>query len=149
MKGGILEVLLVSAEGIRHTKLIGKSANYVIIECGTQVHRSKTSAGHHGEVYWNEKFTFEFPSSEWENLTDLKLKIMDEKYFSDGGFVGETIVYLDRIIMKGNDEGIIELIPAPYNVVLEDDTYKGEIKIGIKFISNVRIENCIEGRDHI
>jgi hypothetical protein len=29
------------------------------------------------------------------------------------------------------------MMPAPYNVLLEDDTYKGEIKIGLKFIANV------------
>ena len=29
------------------------------------------------------------------------------------------------------------MMPAPYNVVLEDDTYKGEIKIGLRFTANV------------
>ncbi|KAK2972503.1 hypothetical protein RJ640_002314 [Escallonia rubra] len=139
MKGGILEVLLVSAEGIRHTNLIGKPAYYVVIECGTQVCRSKVSADNHEEVCWNEKFTFEFPFSELKNLTHLKFRILDKEYLSDGGFVGETIVYLEGIIMEGSDKGFIELRPAPYNVVLEDDTYKGQIKIGLKFVSNVSI----------
>ncbi|KAK3011253.1 hypothetical protein RJ639_010604 [Escallonia herrerae] len=168
MKGGILEVFLVSAEGIRHTNLIGKPAYYVVIECGTQVRRSKVSAGfilakffirrlylglnylsilvtglngadNHEEVCWNEKYTFEVPFSELKNLTHLKFRILDKEYLSDGGFVGETIVYLEGIIMEGNDKGFIELRPAPYNVVLEDDTYKGQIKIGLKFMSNVSI----------
>lgn len=30
------------------------------------------------------------------------------------------------------------MAPKPYNVVLDDETYKGEIKIGLKFIPNVR-----------
>lgn len=48
-------------------------------------------------------------------------------------------VYLEGIKMEGNDRGVIELTPTPYNVVLEDDSYKGEIKIGLKFFTNVRI----------
>ena len=30
-----------------------------------------------------------------------------------------------------NDREVIEVHPCPYNVVLEDTTYKGQIKIGI------------------
>ena len=41
--------------------------------------------------------------------------------------------------MEGNDKGFLEIRPTPYNVVLEDDTYKGEIKIGLKFIANVNM----------
>lgn len=74
--------------------------------------------------------------SEWVNISHLKLRIMDKEYFTDGGFVGETIVYLEGIKMEGNDRGVIELTPTPYNVVLEDDSYKGEIKIGLKFFTN-------------
>ncbi|CAK9143330.1 unnamed protein product [Ilex paraguariensis] len=61
---------------------------------------------------------------------------MDEEYFTDGGFVGETVVYLEGIIVEANDRGFIELRPAPHNVVLEDDSYKGQIKIGLNFFSN-------------
>lgn len=48
-------------------------------------------AGNHKEICWNEKFAFEFPSSEWENLTHLKFKIMAEECLFEGGFVGETM----------------------------------------------------------
>lgn len=41
--------------------------------------------------------------------------------------------------MEGNEKGLIEMVPNPYNVVLDDETYKGEIKIGLKFIPNVSI----------
>ena len=41
--------------------------------------------------------------------------------------------------MEGYNKGFLEIRPTPYNVVLEDDTYKGEIKIGLKFIPNVRM----------
>lgn len=46
-------------------------------------------------------------------------------------------IFLKRIIMEGNYKGLIELKPAPFNVVLEDDTYKGQIMVGLKLIPNV------------
>ena len=39
--------------------------------------------------------------------------------------------------MEGNYRGLAEILPAPFNVVLEDDTYKGEMTVGMKFIPNV------------
>lgn len=47
-------------------------------------------------------------------------------------------IFLGGIIAEGNDRGHIEIHPTPYNVVLEDTTYKGEIKIGLNFRVNVR-----------
>nr|XP_004308376.2 PREDICTED: elicitor-responsive protein 3 [Fragaria vesca subsp. vesca] len=132
--GGSLEVLLVDAEDIRHTNVLGKPAYYVILECGTQVYRTKISSEEDDKVTWNEKFTFEF--SDWKHLTHLKFRIMDTEMFTDGGFVGETMIHIGGIITEGKDRGFIEVKPSPYNVVLEDDTYKGEIKIGFKFVAN-------------
>ncbi|KAL3622112.1 hypothetical protein CASFOL_033523 [Castilleja foliolosa] len=137
MKGAILEVLLVCAEGLDHTRILGHPGYHVIVECGTQFCRSKTSSGRLDKIYWNEKFVFEFPASELETLNHLKLKIVNDKFFTDGKFVGETLIFIKEIIVEGNRIGLIELNPAPYNVVLEDDTYKGQITIGLKFTPNV------------
>ncbi|XP_062088686.1 elicitor-responsive protein 3 [Humulus lupulus] len=147
MKGGILEVLLVNAEGIRHKHLVGRSDYYVFIECGEHLYRSKISSGEDEKAWWNEKFTFEFPMSDWKKLTHLKFRIMNRQLFSDGEFVGETIIYLGGIITEGCDRGFLEVKPGPYNVVLEDDTYRGQLKIGLKFISK---KNVIEKtQEHI
>ncbi|XP_048228121.1 elicitor-responsive protein 3 isoform X1 [Ricinus communis] len=147
MKKGILEVLLVHAEGIRHTNLIGRPAYYVITQCGNRVHESKVSSGKDQEACWNEKFRFEFPLIDWKRMTHLKFRIMDKEFFTDSGFVGETIIYLGGIIAEGINKGILEVKPAPYNVVLEDDTYKGEIKIGLNFIINE--EEDMETREFV
>ncbi|KAE8055962.1 hypothetical protein FH972_012766 [Carpinus fangiana] len=48
-------------------------------------------------------------------------------------------IHLGGIITEGNDSGFLEVKPAPYKVVLEDDTYEGLIQIGFKFIANVRM----------
>ncbi|KAK2650296.1 hypothetical protein Ddye_017785 [Dipteronia dyeriana] len=134
MKGGILEVLLVNAEGIRHTNLFGTPTYYAIVQCGNQVHRSKVSSVKDDKVWWNEKFSFEYPPSDWKRLTHIKFRIMDLEFLTDGGFVGQTIFHLGGIITEGSDRGLIEVQPAPFNVVLEDNTYKGQIQIGFKFI---------------
>ncbi|CAI9263393.1 unnamed protein product [Lactuca saligna] len=146
MKGGILEVFLESARGIRHTNLIGKPKYYVIIECGIQQNKSKSSKGDHHKVSWNEKFNFELSMSEYQKLTHLRLRIMDKELFAnDTGFVGEAKIYLEEILVEGNEKGLIEVAPKPYNVVLDDETYKGEIKIGLKFIPNAVIKEVGRG----
>ncbi|KAL5062050.1 hypothetical protein RYX36_023787, partial [Vicia faba] len=110
---------------------------YVIIECGSLSERSKISSGKNEKPRWNQKFIFDFSSLDYKvNSTYLKCKIMDTELFRNDGFVGEAKVDIDRIITEGSDQGYIEIKPAAYNVVLEDDTYKGQIKIGFKFIAN-------------
>ncbi|KAF5180364.1 Elicitor-responsive protein [Thalictrum thalictroides] len=141
MREGILEVLLVSAEGIRKKNFIGKPNYYVVIQCGDQSYKSKITPGKDKKALWNEKFTFKFTNSNcWQDMTHLKLKIMDEEKFSEGKFIGETTLHLGGVLTEGNEKGCIELKPTPYNVVLEDDTYKGEIKVGLKFVSNVEMQ---------
>ncbi|RDX92223.1 Elicitor-responsive protein 3, partial [Mucuna pruriens] len=141
---GILEVLLVNAKGITHTNLVGTPSYYVVMECGTQTQRSKVSsvteiiydAGKHEKPCWNEKFIFDFSPFDCKNSTHLKCRIMDTELFTNSGFVGEVKVYIGGIISEGTEQGYIEIRPTAYNVVLEDDTYKGQIKIGFKFIAN-------------
>ncbi|KAK7837160.1 c2 domain-containing protein [Quercus suber] len=126
MEGAILEIILVNAEGITHTNLVGTPAYYVIIECGTHVHRSKVSSGEDDKAWWNEKFTFERPLSDWKRLTHLKFKIMNTEFLSDGGFVGETIIHLGGIITEGSDRAFLEVKPAPYNVAWWNEKFTFE-----------------------
>nr|KYP77078.1 Elicitor-responsive protein 3 [Cajanus cajan] len=143
MKTGILEVLIVNAKGIRHTNLVGTPSYYVVIECGTQTQRSKVSSGKHEKPCWNEKFIFELSLFDCKNLAHVNCRIMDRELFTNGGFVGEAKIYISGIISEGNEQGYIEIKPSAYNVVLEDGTYKGQIKIGFKFIANVSLIYCL------
>ncbi|CAH2069147.1 unnamed protein product [Thlaspi arvense] len=135
MKRGILEVLLVDAHGITHTNSIGTPVYYVLLQCGTKEYRSKMSKGDNDNALWNQKFVFDFPMSQWKKLRHMKVRIMDKELFNDGGFVGETIIHLGGIISEGRDRGYMEVKPAPYNVVLDDDTFKGQLKLGLRFIA--------------
>lgn len=91
MEGGILEVLVVNAQGIKRRNFFGNPAYYVVVQCGTEVRRSKTTKGYHHEAFWNQKLEFEFPFSEWKSLTHLEISIMDDESCNDAGFVGRTM----------------------------------------------------------
>ncbi|CAF1715008.1 unnamed protein product [Brassica oleracea var. botrytis] len=135
-------------------RAIGSPVYYVLLQCGTKEYRSKMSkAGDNDNALWNQKFVFDFPMYQWKKLTHIKVRIMDKELFKDGGFVGETIIHLGGIITEGRDRGYIEVKPAPYNVVLDDDTFKGELKLGFRFTAadklhiNKAWEVKIEGKN--
>uniref|UniRef100_J3LFK9 C2 domain-containing protein n=1 Tax=Oryza brachyantha TaxID=4533 RepID=J3LFK9_ORYBR len=120
-KDGILELLLVSAEGLKHAHHLGRGK----------------------KVWWNEKFRFPLSSGECKELTKVTLKIMERDKFSEDSPVGETMVHVGDIISEGIEREFLQMKPAPYNIVLEDGRYKGELKLGLKFLPNVSPE-CLE-----
>ncbi|XP_078445887.1 calcium-dependent lipid-binding (CaLB domain) family protein isoform X1 [Wolffia australiana] len=144
MKGGVLEVLLVNAEDLHHSHLMGSSGIYVVLRCGDQIQRSKLSKGNDGMICWNEKFFFSFATREWNSLTRLRMKIMKSHALSEDSPIGETTIHLGGVLDEGNRRGGIDLNAAPYNVVLPDGAYQGQIKIGFKFTYDVRIDELKE-----
>lgn len=46
-------------------------------------------------------------------------------------------IFLGGVIEEGLERGSIEVKPTPYNVVLEDDTYKGQVILAINFTIKV------------
>ncbi|RWV97246.1 hypothetical protein GW17_00039984 [Ensete ventricosum] len=42
-------------------------------------------------------------------------------------------VHVGNVIALGMEEGFAELEPAKYRVVLEDESYYGEIEVGVRF----------------
>eukprot|EP01018_Ginkgo_biloba_P034073 Gb_06452 [translate_table: standard] len=123
MPNGTLEVLLVSAEGLENSDFLCNMDPYVIIKCRTQERKSTVASSQGSNPEWNEKFTFTVS----EGVTDLTLKIMDKDKISADDFVGEANIPLEGLFMEGS------LPPTPYNVVLPDKTYCGEIKVGLTF----------------
>nr|CAD1844845.1 unnamed protein product [Ananas comosus var. bracteatus] len=131
---------------------MGSSNYYVVIQCGNHTFTSKITsvfienavtvdAEKDRKVCWNEKFRFMLSSAECKDLAKLKLRIMEKDKFLEDRPVGETMVYLRGILREGREKGFLELKPpSSYNVVLYNGTYEGELKIGLKFISNVELE---------
>lgn len=73
------------------------------------------------------------------HIISWKAKILSPSHFSLRYLFCLCRIHLGGIISEGNYRGLIEVKPAPYNVVLEDDTYKGQIKIGFRFIPHVSV----------
>ena len=46
-------------------------------------------------------------------------------------------MYVGEIISEGSELEFLQMKPAAYNIVLEDGTYKGVHKLGLKFVSSV------------
>ncbi|KAL6634883.1 hypothetical protein ACP70R_027554 [Stipagrostis hirtigluma subsp. patula] len=82
-------------------------------------------------------FRFPLSNAECRKLGKVTLTIMERDKFYEDTPVGETRVHVGEIIMEGIEREFLQMKPAPYNIVLEDGTYKGALKLGIKFISNV------------
>ncbi|CAA7410586.1 unnamed protein product [Spirodela intermedia] len=138
MKGGVLEVLLVNADGLGHSHLMGCPGLYVILKCGNQTHRGKVSSGKDKRVWWNEKFSFAFATRKWNSLTRLRMTIMKSHALQEDSPIGEATVHLVGVLEEGSRRGCVDLQPAPYNLVLPDGTYEGQIRIGLKFIAEVQ-----------
>lgn len=53
---------------------------------------------------------------------------------------------MGEIIREGSEREFLQMKPAPYNIVLRDGTYKGELKLGLKFLSGAGPEQPGERR---
>ncbi|KAI4307621.1 hypothetical protein L6164_030790 [Bauhinia variegata] len=159
---GFMEVELVKAKGLQNTDIFGAIEPYVVVQYKNQeirssignslindstdnslyyiiyvqcpfihIHRNDAEKG--SNPVWNEKFTFrvEYPGSGGEYK--LILKIMEKDQFSADDFVGETIIHVEDLLALGVENGAYELHPCKYRVVSADQSYCGEIEVGITF----------------
>ncbi|XBH63552.1 hypothetical protein VPH35_117496 [Triticum aestivum] len=138
---GVLELLLVSAVGMKHAHHhLGPQRYYVTIQCADQLRASKITHGKHRRIWWNEKFRFPLSPRECRKLAKVTLKVMERDKFAEDTLVGEIRVHVGEIIREGSEREFLQMKPAPYNIVLRDGTYKGELKLGLKFLSGVSSE---------
>ncbi|XP_049937168.1 elicitor-responsive protein 1-like [Nymphaea colorata] len=136
LHGGVLEVLLVDAEGLKKPHFLGTCDLYVVIQYGDQAWKSKVVQLKSKAARWNEKFKIKITGLDEGHAHKLALRIMDADNFAKT-CVGETLIHLGGIITEGNEKGSMEVKAAPYNVVLKDLSYHGVIRVGLKFTANV------------
>ncbi|XP_068315107.1 16 kDa phloem protein 2-like isoform X1 [Pyrus communis] len=122
---GTLEVLLVEAKGLKNKDFlsVNKMDPYVIFTVKTQEKKSTVAKGKGSDPEWNESFLFTVT----DDVSELRLKIMDKDTFTKDDFVGEAIVPLEPLFADGR------LPPTAYNIVNKDQEYRGEIIIGLTF----------------
>lgn len=70
-----------------------------------------------------------------EGVSDLSIRIMDKDTFTSDDFIGEANIPLEGVFEAGS------LPPTAYNVVLADNTYCGQVKVGLTFIPKTE-EEC-------
>ncbi|BFG21883.1 hypothetical protein CerSpe_081570 [Prunus speciosa] len=134
---GTLEVLLVEAKGLKSTDFLSKIDPYVVFTVKTQEKKSNVTKGQGNEAEWNESFLFTVS----EDVSELRLKIMDKDTFTADDFVGEATIPLEPLFTEGS------LPPTMYNVVNKDRDYHGEIKIGLTFTPEPE-RNSFRSRDY-
>ncbi|XP_068668569.1 elicitor-responsive protein 1-like [Aristolochia californica] len=141
MPTGILEVLLVDAQGLGNTDFLNKMDTYVLMQYKTQERKSSVARGQGRNPVWNEKFTFRVDYPGAGNQYKLLFKIMDRDSFSRDDFVGEASMYIEELLALGVERGKAELLPARLRVTLADKTYYGEIRVGVSFTRKVEVMN--------
>ncbi|KAK8662427.1 hypothetical protein V6N13_092001 [Hibiscus sabdariffa] len=133
MAVGILEVFLVRAKGLENKDFLGKMDPYVIIQYKGQERESSVARGKGSNPTWREKFTFkaEYPGS--GDDYKLVLKIMDKDTFSSDDFIGEATIYVKDLLAIGAEEGNAEIHPTKHCVVDAQNSYHGDITVGVTF----------------
>ncbi|KAK8935428.1 Elicitor-responsive protein 1 [Platanthera zijinensis] len=140
---GILEVQLFDARGLKDTDFFGKIDPYVVMQYRNQERKSSVArAGQGTNPKWNETFKFlvQYPGTSGIPHKII-FKIMDKDTFTADDFLGEATVHVEDLILLGLEKGIGELHPSKFNVVLEDQTYRGEIRVGLTFTPKVEVED--------
>ncbi|KAI4385658.1 hypothetical protein MLD38_003655 [Melastoma candidum] len=143
---GTLEVVLVNARGLATNDFFGmftsccglmeKFRPYILIQYQTQEQKSSVAGG--SNPLWNEKFTFVVDNpGGGDGHRKLSLKVMDAGMISSDEFVGQSSIFVEDLITLGVENGAAELHPTKYRVVQMDESYRGEIQVGIKFTLTV------------
>ncbi|KAL1360312.1 hypothetical protein AAHE18_04G168900 [Arachis hypogaea] len=86
MPRGTLEVILVSAKGLKDADFLKKMDPYVILTYRAQENRSSVARGGGSNPRWNESFLFTVS----DNVAELNLRIMDKDTFTRDDFLGEA-----------------------------------------------------------
>ncbi|XP_048232186.1 16 kDa phloem protein 1 isoform X3 [Ricinus communis] len=116
---GTLEVELLNAKGLRGTDFLDDG----------------------GSPAWNEKLTFKVEYPGQGDDYKLIFNIMDHDTFSADDFIGQATIYVKDLLELGVENGVAELQPRKYCVVQADNSYCGEIQVGLNFTLKVEEDN--------
>ncbi|KAL3656135.1 hypothetical protein CASFOL_000531 [Castilleja foliolosa] len=161
MRTGIMEVTVMGARALKNTEFFGKVDPYVVIQYKNEEQKSLTSGrqkvskfqmpccfclgGQGTSPVWDEKFKFrvEFPGGDEQHK--LLLKIMDHDNITNDDYLGMATIYVKELFEQGMDNGKAELRAQKYRVVSSNQTYQGEIQVGITFTANGKIDQQENG----
>ncbi|KAJ8420596.1 hypothetical protein Cgig2_032772 [Carnegiea gigantea] len=132
---GLLEILVIEAHDLPCHDLLHKMDPYVVVRYKGQERKTSVARRQGGNPKWNEKLRLraEYPGSGSDYK--LNLRIMDKDTFSSDDFIGEATIYVEDLLALGVENGSYEMRTTKYKVEGFDGTYCGDIKVGVKFIS--------------
>ena len=72
------------------------------------------NTGKHEHACWNEKFSFELPTSDWNNITHIKFRIMETKLLNNES-VGATVYELKNlhILLNSFVDSLYDVLQIP------------------------------------
>lgn len=129
----------MNARGLKNTEFFGGGIDpYVVLQYKSQEHKSSVARGQGSKPEWNEKFTFrvEYPGADGQYK--LILNVMDKDTFSADDYLGQSTIYLKDLFELGAENGSAALHPGKYSVVDSNQSYSGEIQVGITFTPKVQ-----------
>ncbi|KAL0003122.1 hypothetical protein SO802_016903 [Lithocarpus litseifolius] len=126
-------------------RLKGSMDPYVLIQYKSQERKSSVARGQGGSPVWNEKITFRVEYPGQGDQYKFILKIMDKDTFSTDDFIGQATIYVEDLMAVGVEKGTAELHPRKYSVVRKDQSYCGEIEVGVTFTRKVEEQYHGEG----
>ncbi|KAJ9539978.1 hypothetical protein OSB04_026484 [Centaurea solstitialis] len=134
---GLMEVNLVDAHGLSKCDILHKIDPYVLIQYRGQEHKSTIAKGEGSNPEWNQKFTFRVEYPGVDQQPKLVLKIMDHDTFSSDDYIGQTTIYLKEVLEAGVEKGRSELRTQKCSVVDNNQSYRGDIRVGLTFTPRV------------
>ncbi|CAJ1865494.1 unnamed protein product [Sphenostylis stenocarpa] len=130
---GFMEVQLLKAKGLCDTDIFGRMDPYAVIQYNGEEQRSSVAKGQGRNPAWNEKFVFKVQYPTQSKSYKIFLRIMDKDFLSADDFVGQAIVYVEDVLAIGVEKGAAELKPTKFRVIRADQSYCGEIDVGVSF----------------
>ncbi|KAH7416162.1 hypothetical protein KP509_14G078200 [Ceratopteris richardii] len=101
------------------------SADFAMLKCDSQQHKSKVMKNAGANPVWNETFVFETSG----NATNLEVALFDKDTFSKDDPLGDVTIPLLKAFIKG------EVAPMPYQVLGKAGQPQGNIVVGLSFTS--------------
>ncbi|KAF5188393.1 Elicitor-responsive protein [Thalictrum thalictroides] len=138
MPSGILEVELINGQKLKSGDFFSKVDAYCIVRYGNHSARSNNARNQGSTPTWNQTFKFdvEYSPTDADDKHKIAITIMDEDLITADDELGSFEIDGKRIISMSMRSGSKEWNQDTYNVLRRNGKNNGEIRVGIRFMSN-------------
>ncbi|KAI3882966.1 hypothetical protein MKW92_046877 [Papaver armeniacum] len=129
---GLLEIMLVDAQGLPESDVMGKMDPYVTVQYKNQKLRSSVAKGQGTNPVWNDKLTLWVEYPEPDGQYNVVFKIFDRDTISRDDLIGETTTSVKDLVELGAQKGKTNL---EKNKPVQGRA--GDIHVGLTFTPKV------------